>query len=91
LHGFEKQGNVAYRADPAESFLLQFVGSTQIDRPGFVFGFLRRRGVPEATVEEVSLRILLHPPLHGSGSAAAERWHLHLEVLFVADAELWHC
>ena len=52
-------------------FLLQFVGSTQIDRPGFVFGFLRRRGVPEATVEEVSLYTLLHAPLRGCASAAA--------------------
>ena len=41
------------------ALLVQFVGSTQIDRPGFVFGFLRRRGVPEATVEEVSLHTLL--------------------------------
>jgi len=32
---------------------LQFVGEQQIDRPGFVFGLLRRRGVPENTVEEV--------------------------------------
>lgn len=50
---------MSQHADPVMASLLQFVGSTQIDRPGFVFGFLRRRGVPEATVEEVSLRTLL--------------------------------
>ena len=49
-------GLVSQHADPVMAFVLQFVGSTQIDRPGFVFGFLRRRGVPEATVEEVNLR-----------------------------------
>ena len=34
---------------------LQFVGDVELDRPGFVFGFLRRKGVPETTVEEVRL------------------------------------
>lgn len=32
---------------------LQYRGDVTLDRPGFVFGFLRRKGVAEATVEEV--------------------------------------
>ena len=33
---------------------LQFCsGGAALDRPGFVFGFLRRRGLPDADVEEV--------------------------------------
>ena len=32
---------------------LQFVSHVELDRPGFVFGFLRRKGVAESTVEEV--------------------------------------
>ncbi len=38
---------------------LQFVGDVELDRPGFVFGFLRRKGVPETTVEEVRLSLSL--------------------------------
>jgi GUCT (NUC152) domain len=90
LHGSEKQGNVAYRADPAAPFLPQFVGSTQIDRPGFVFGFLRRRGVPEATVEEVSLRTLPHSPLRGSDFDRCSAAALACQTGFVADADLPH-
>ena len=35
---------------------LQFCsGGMALDRPGFVFGFLRRRGLPDADVEEVRM------------------------------------
>ena len=37
---------------------LQFCsGGATLDRPGFVFGFLRRRGLPDADVEEVHIML----------------------------------
>ena len=49
---------------------LQFCsGGATLDRPGFVFGFLRRQGLPDADVEEVRITVitLTHMVTHDPG------------------------
>ena len=42
---------------------LQFCsGGVAVDRPGFVFGFLRRRGLSDVDVEEVGLALSNQSP-----------------------------